>query len=136
MRDRHHSGHELTHVFAGSGPIWFSEGIADLVVFHLTGRNGNYFTFPATGKIKPSYHLRRFKDHPPDYREQGALGARLLVDMYKIVGADQTFAVLKKIIAEDLPREDPLLQELFIAGSPDSLKPRINTLFSERFETP
>jgi hypothetical protein len=56
--------------------------------------------------------------------------------MYKIIGADQTFAVLKKIIAEDLPREDPLLQELFIAGTPDSLKPRINTLFSERFETP
>ena len=127
--------HELTHVFVGTGPIWFSEGIADLFVYHLTGRNGNYFAFPASGKIKVSYHLRRFKDYPSDYREQGALGAKLLVDVYKTIGADQTFAILKQIIAQDLPREDPLLQEQFIAGTPDSLKPKVTSLFSERFET-
>lgn len=126
--------HELAHVFVGSGPIWFSEGIADLFVLHLTGRNGNYLATQASGKIKLSYHLSRFEDYPPDYREQGALGARLLADIYRLNGPEQTFAIVRQIIADALPREGPLLQEQVLAGTPDNLKPRLTSFYAERFE--
>jgi len=126
--------HELAHVFVGSGPIWFAEGIADVYVLHLTGRNGNYLAFQASGKVKISYHHSRSQDYPPDYREQGALGAKLLADVYRLIGPDQTFTIVRQIIADTLPREGPLLRDLFLAGTPDNLKSRLTALYTERFE--
>ncbi len=128
--------HELTHVFVGSGPIWFSEGIAEVFVYHLTGRTGNYLGFPAEGKIKINYRLRRTEGYPPDYREQGALGAKLLIEVYRLIGPDETFNIIRQVIADDLPREGPLLRDQILSGTPDNLKPKLSALFAERFEAP
>jgi hypothetical protein len=130
--------HELAHIFVGSGPIWFTEGIADLVVYHLTGESGSYLGHQATGLI--DIRARRQVgavgvDPSPEYQNQGALGAKLLLDVYQLLGPELTSGVIKEITSGKWPKEGPVLARLFRDGTPAEVLPRITTLFDERFES-
>lgn len=128
--------HELAHIFVGTGPIWFSEGIADLAVLHLTGQSGNYLDRPADGLIDVRARRERGEegDEPtPDYLNQGSLGAKFLRDVYELLGSERTSGVIKEITSGNYPKEGPLLLRLFLDGTPAESLSAMNALLEERF---
>jgi hypothetical protein len=77
--------HELAHAFIGGRyPPWFSEGAAELVVYHLTGSRSGYFGGTGTIDLEGQFLLASSQ-----YQNQAALGADFLEALYKLVGADQ-----------------------------------------------
>ena len=123
--------HELAHIFIGAGPVWFREGAADLVVYHVTGKSGGYLSRSASGKAEPSAVIK-LEPGSPEYVNQGAIGADLLLEVYRLIGAERTSSVLKKISSGEWPRETPILTRLFLDATPDESKQAMNSIFANR----
>ena len=128
--------HELAHIFTGVGPSWFTEGIADLVVFHVTGRMGTYQSRPTAGKIELNTRQGPGGVGSPEYINQAGLGAKLLLEVYRLLGAEQTSAAVKQMTTVEWPREGRALLDSLLASTPENLKPRVNQLIAERFQLP
>jgi hypothetical protein len=125
--------HELAHAFLGTGPVWFAEGAADLVVYHITGEAGSYLSRSGTGKMTASA-VNKPELGSPEYLNQGALGARLFVDIYRLLGPDVTSSVMKEISSGKWPKETPVLTQLFLDAAPAGAKQSLTAIFADRIE--
>jgi hypothetical protein len=128
--------HELAHIFVGTGPTWFTEGVADLVVLHVTGRLGSYQTRPTSGRIDLNFRRGAGGVGSPEYLNQGSLGAKLMVDVYRLLGPQQMSLTLDRMTEVDWPREGRALLDALLASAPDELKPRLHQLIADRFQLP
>ncbi|HEX5141446.1 MAG TPA: hypothetical protein VFX19_10900 [Dehalococcoidia bacterium] len=96
--------HELAHAFIGGRyPPWFSEGAAELVVYHLTGSRSGYFGGTGTIDLEGQFLLASTQ-----YQNQAALGADFLETLYKLAGADQMSAFFKDVEGRSLTGQNLL----------------------------
>jgi hypothetical protein len=131
--------HEMGHLVVGGGPVWFDEGVADLVMLHQLTREGTYLSLPVSGKIdlrgprafptlqsKDSYTL-----------QQGALGAKLLAEVYRTMGIEAMSAALQEI--GRLPRlrearEPQLIVDIIVGHAPEETRADVQALIEERID--
>jgi hypothetical protein len=128
--------HELAHIFVGTGPTWFTEGVADLVVLHVTGRIGSYQARPSSGRIELNFRRGAGGVGSPEYLNQGGLGAKLMAEAYRLLGAQGMTLAIGQMTKVEWPREGQALLDVLVASAPDELRPRLNQLIAERFQLP
>jgi len=126
--------HEVAHIFLGVGPTWFSEGVADLALFHVSGQTGSYLGQPALGKIELNGGGSATDADLSYYRSQGALGAKFLVDLYKMLGPQQMSAVVKEMSLVEWPRRGEWLLDALRASVPPDYRARVEALIADRFQ--
>jgi hypothetical protein len=93
--------HELAHVFVGIGPVWFTEGVADLIALRLTRQNGGHLARRVEGKIELEWSAA---PGTPRYVDQGALGAQFLVAADKLIGPDAMNAAIRELSVSAVKR--------------------------------
>jgi hypothetical protein len=123
--------HELGHVFVGLGPDWFTEGVAELVAFLVTGKEGSYTLRRATGMIRLE---ARAGTIDVDYSIQGSLGAQLLMEMNRLLGSDVMSAAIRQIAANPKTRSGQQILDTFAKEAPSEKKEQLERLFKQRID--
>jgi hypothetical protein len=124
--------HELAHVFVGIGPVWFTEGVADLISMRITKQNGGYFGRKVQGLIELEL---RAGTAAPQYADQGALGAQLLVAVDALIGPEAMNEAIRELSAGTQKRRTGrLVLDTIMAHTPDEKKERLEALFRERID--
>jgi hypothetical protein len=96
--------HEMTHAFVGGDyPTWFTEGVAELVAYHLTGARAGYPGGEGTIELNGRYFVLS-----GPYNNQAALGARFLVALYDLAGADEMSSLIKDVSGRSMTGDDLL----------------------------
>ncbi len=118
--------HELTHAFVGGNyPTWFTEGVAELVAYHLTGARAGYLEAEGTIELNSRYVVLS-----GPYTNQAGLGARFLVSLYDLAGADQMSSLIKDVAGRTLSGDDLLARIRQIkVDDPQQLDDLINRSF-------
>ena len=118
--------HELAHAFVGGRyPTWFAEGVAEVVTYHLTGTRAGYVGGEGTIELEGRYFVLS-----PPYRNQAALGASFLEDLYNLAGEQEMSAFIKDVAGQSLSGEALLerIREMQV-GDPQQLEDLINSSF-------
>ena len=86
-------------------PTWFTEGIAEMLTFELTGRRSGYSG--AKGLIGLDRRVNSVVDMP-EYVRQSSLGADFLIEVYKLLGRDAASAFARDVAHHNVTGPDIL----------------------------
>lgn len=117
--------HEIAHAFIGGRfPAWFSEGIAEVVTYHIEGESSGYGD--GIGQIVPDGF---FFVGSPVYLNQASLGTDFLLELYDVAGAESMSAFVQAIAGQPLTGQDILRR----IGELDSVSPADLTRLFEKY---
>lgn len=90
--------HELAHVFIGGRyPVWFSEGVAEMVAYHFTGARSGYEGGVGRIELEGSYPV-----FSQAYYDQASAGSDFLEAVYDLAGPDETSSLIRDVGARSL----------------------------------
>jgi hypothetical protein len=123
--------HELTHAFVDTrSPTWFTEGIAEMLTFELTGRRSGYQGYK--GIINTDRRVNSSLNSP-DYISQSSLGADFLIQVYKMLGRDNASAFVRKLAHRTVTGHEIL--DAVREQTPPEQKAALETLIKAHFDS-
>lgn len=124
--------HELTHTFfIHEYPTWFTEGVAELVAYHLTGVRTGYLG--TRGKIDLDADLDLDLDDIAYYNQAG-LGSTFLVAVYKAIGPEPMARFLAEVKARDMTGGE--IVDTLLSNTPADKKAALRQLIDSSFRSP
>jgi hypothetical protein len=101
-----------------------------MFTFELTGRRSGYRG--ASGVINTDRRVSSSLDSP-DYVKQASLGADFLIEVYKLIGPQQSSAFVRKLAHRTVTGKEIL--DAIRETTPADAKPKLEQLIAARFDT-
>jgi hypothetical protein len=127
------TAHELAHAYVGTGPTWWTEGVADTIAMRITGVDSFYFASRATGLIDLESWL---ESGTSASIAQGSLGAQFLINVNQLIGPQALNAAIRQITPNRFQRTGRGVLDAILAQTPASLKPQLQALIDASFAKP
>ncbi len=121
--------HEIVHSYQFSYPVWFKEGIADLIAISITGDNT-----PSCGTVPISKINLEYNQSSSDSRYclEAGNGYRFLLDVINLIDHNNKSAIIKDIFTSTKTGQQIL--DMILKNTPDGKKDAVKGIFAKWVE--